>query len=164
MQVSIAFESSALNLNEKSIQLIVEESLRYEQVTCDEINLYFVDTAAITSLHEEHFDDPTTTDCITFPLDPPFSPAPFPKVLGDVFVCVNTAIDYAKENDLCAYEELSLYIIHGLLHLIGFDDIEEEDRLIMRQKEQEHLTHLKAKKLLLTSKQMNLNNSNSEAF
>ena len=66
-------------------------------------------------------------------------------ILGDVFVCPETAVDYANTHDLAPYHELSLYIVHGLLHLMGYDDILEEDRNEMRKAEEKHMKHLKKK-------------------
>lgn len=104
------------------------------------MSVNFVDVDTICSLHDEYFGDPSQTDCISFPLDGEEEEY---RVLGEIFVCPKTAIEYAKEHDGDPYEELLLYIIHGLLHLIGLDDIEPEDREEMRRREQKHLNNLK---------------------
>lgn len=87
-------------------------------------------------LHQQFFNDPSPTDCISFPIDD--------KILGDIFVCPKTAIDYAARIKKDPYPETALYIIHGILHLLGFDDLEAPKRRIMRKKEKQCMAHSKA--------------------
>jgi probable rRNA maturation factor len=97
-------------------------------------------------LHKEYFNDPTPTDCISFPID---NEEDGYKLMGDVVVCPLVAKTYARTKKLDVGEELSLYIVHGLLHLIGYDDIDSRDRKVMRSAERRHLKNLRAKKLCL---------------
>ena len=64
-------------------------------------------------------------------------------VLGDVVISVERAKVQARKFSHSFYEELALLIIHGVLHLIGYDDIKKKDTLIMRRKEQEILKTIK---------------------
>ena len=73
-----------------------------------------------------------------------------PVILGEVFVCPHTAISYALKNNTSPYLEVSLYIIHGLLHLIGFKDIEKEDKKKMRAQEKSCLCYLEEKSAILS--------------
>lgn len=70
-------------------------------------------------------------------------------VLGDLFVCPQVAVEYSQKHELDPSEELTLYVVHGLLHLMGYDDIEEDDVKTMREAEKIHMNHLKKKGLLL---------------
>lgn len=115
---------------------LVRGLLRFLKKSPEELSLYFVTEETICSLHQEFFDDPTSTDCISFPMDDTY--------LGEVFVCPKVASEYAKKHQTSPYNELVLYIVHGILHLIGFDDIEQEDRLKMRQMEEHCFTYLKS--------------------
>lgn len=135
MLINVFNEQSALAIAEEKVQEIVQKVIEGEGQTCDEVNIYFVDTKAICTLHEEFFDDPCPTDCISFPMDEKddgFLPY---RILGEVFVCPETAIAYAKENKGDPYAETFLYIIHGVLHLLGYDDIDEIDITAMREAE-----------------------------
>lgn len=136
-----------LTIQSKAVKSIVKEVLRLYHVHPKELTITFVTTQEICDLHSEFFNDPTTTDCITFPMDDPKDPEC--EILGEVFVCPQTAIDYAKEHQLEAYEELTLYVVHGLLHLLGYDDIAENDEVIMRQEEAKCMALLKKENLLL---------------
>ena len=69
------------------------------------------------------------------------------KILGDIFVCTDVACQYAKEHNIDSYNEMTLYVIHGLLHLIGYDDIEENDKKAMRKKEKSCIDLLRDRNL-----------------
>ncbi len=112
-----------------------------------DVVLHFVTEAKICELHGEHFDDPSLTDCITFPID---LPGPDCDVLGEVFVCPTAALLYAKENNSQPYRECTLYIVHGLLHLLGYDDIDEIDQKKMRAMEDKCMAYLEQRSLILT--------------
>ncbi len=89
---------------------------RLEGKSYDEVSQHFVTTQEICSLHEEYFEDPSPTDVFPFLLIMRMKGY---KVLGDVFICPETAIEYVTENGGDPYEEMTLYIVHGLLHLMG---------------------------------------------
>jgi len=136
-----------LPLTLPAVQAIVQAVVASEGLSFDEAAIHFVDEKAICSLHQQYFNDPSPTDCISFPMDDANDQG-F-KVLGEVFVCPSAAIQYAAKEGGDPYRETTLYIIHGLLHLMGYDDIKDEDRVRMRQAEQRHMQHLKEKQLVL---------------
>lgn len=140
--IHVSNDQNTLIFSLDSVQTIVKEVIQLEGQICDEVSIYFVEQLEIQRLHQEFFDDPTPTDCISFPMDEEELMESY-RVLGDVFVCPQVAVEYAKENHLDALEETTLYIVHGLLHLLGYDDIEEQEILHMRQAESKHMAHLK---------------------
>jgi len=105
--------------------------------------LSFVGKAKISSLHAQFFDDPSPTDCITFPIREP-------EFLGEVFVCPQVASEYVKSHGGNLYDELTLYVVHGFLHLLGFDDIEAADRKKMRAEEKKWLKLLEKNNLAIS--------------
>jgi len=113
-------------------------------VRCHEVVLHFVSQKRICSLHEIYFNDPSPTDCISFPIDPLDDPSSH-SVLGEVFVCPEVAIAYAKAHKKKAEEEVVRYVVHGLLHLIGYEDTTPEKRRKMRRAEKELLCQLSTK-------------------
>ena len=134
MIVHIQNRQSHLPFIPSSIEVLVSSLLDQLAVKTDETSFHFVSKEEISQLHDEFFDDPSPTDCITFPIDTPGTESSF-HLLGEVFVCPEVALEYALENKIDPYEELKLYVIHGLLHLLGYDDIEEKDRAEMRAME-----------------------------
>jgi probable rRNA maturation factor len=95
-----------------------------------ELSIAFVDDATIARIHADFMDDPSPTDVITFPAEPSMESA------GEIIVSVDHAHARARELGETFSRELSLYLIHGWLHLAGFDDRNEEDRSEMRAAEQ----------------------------
>ncbi len=110
------------------------ELAAYLNVDAQEIGIYFVSEKAIGELHDQFFQDPTPTDCISFPIDKTH--------LGEIFVCPAVALAYAKKKKLDPYQETLLYLVHGFLHLIGFDDLKETERKAMRKMEKKCMGHL----------------------
>lgn len=141
MQVDIHDQQSDLSLDHDAIQRAAEAVLALEQVRTDSIEVYFVDKTEIGRIHGQHFDDPSPTDCMSFPVDAPGEEAK-PHMLGSVFVCPKVAQEWVEEHSGNAHTETLLYLVHALLHLIGYDDIDEGDRKLMRDAEARHMSHL----------------------
>jgi probable rRNA maturation factor len=149
MQIQIFNRQNILKIPKVKIKKIVAAVIAYENQSCDEVAIHFVSVKEICELHQTFFNDPSQTDCISLPLDDE-SEIHY-RVLGEVFVCTKTACEYAASHQKDPYDELTLYIVHGLLHLIGYDDIKTKDRAIMRAAEQRHILNLKELKLCLSS-------------
>lgn len=147
MKVHCINSQSALPIACSDVERLVFSFLRWKQIQADEVTVQLVSKAEITTLHGDFFNDPTPTDCISFPIDSPDDPKSGYTVLGEIFVCPEVAKEYVKEGD--PYKEVTLYIIHGLLHLIGYDDIEEVDQRIMRAEEKSAMLYLEGRKEIL---------------
>jgi probable rRNA maturation factor len=94
-----------------------------------ELSLAFFDDRSLARLHGEFLDDPTTTDVITFEGFPEAGTA------GEICVSADTAARFAREHQLDFSRELSLYVVHGWLHLAGYDDLEPLKKRRMRAAE-----------------------------
>lgn len=134
MKISIHNSQKDLTFSKGSAKALVEQVLAFMKVNCDEVAIYFVTKKKISLLHDQFFQDPTPTDCISFPLDE--------KHLGEVFVCPKVAIEYGRKHQIDPLKETALYTIHGLLHLIGYDDLEPKAKRLMRKKEKSCMRHL----------------------
>jgi probable rRNA maturation factor len=106
-----------------------------------ELSLSFLTDAALAALHAQFLDDPTTTDVITFEGDPALEHA------GDICLSVDTAAAYAARHGLDFNEELLRYVIHGWLHLAGYDDLVPTKKRRMRAAEARALRLLRAAEL-----------------
>lgn len=122
----------------------VERAMIDDDRTGCALSVLVVDDATSAELHAAHFDDDSTTDVMTFP-DGSFDPESQREHLGDIAICADVARRAAAARgidrplDELAGEECILYVIHGLLHLLGFDDADEADRLEMWQRQREIL-------------------------
>lgn len=149
MNVCVFNTGSKLPISIESVKALVAEVISYEGQSCQEISIHFVSIPEICDLHDQYFNDPSPTDCISFPLDEDEDEQEEYRMLGDVFVCPEVAIEYGASHQIDPYEETSLYVVHGILHLFGYDDIEESDEVKMRAAETRHMLHLKAGNLLI---------------
>jgi len=102
------------------------------------LSIRYIDDATARTLHADHFDDPTTTDVMTFP-DGGYDPANGTLLLGDLAVCVDVARREASLRMRPVGDELTLYILHGVLHLLGYDDRTAAKRRVMWQRQRELL-------------------------
>lgn len=94
-----------------------------------ELSLVFLTDAALARLHSAFLDDPTTTDVITFEGNPALGSA------GEICVSADTAAAYAQDHGRDFSAELTLYLVHGWLHLAGHDDLEPAKKRAMRRAE-----------------------------
>lgn len=143
-------------LYRKQIHSITSQLLELQKRVYQEVSIYLVDIKKICALHEIYFNDSTQTDCISFPMDDETDDIEY-RILGDVFVCPATALQYVQKHGGDPYEETTLYIVHGLLHLLGYDDLTASERKNIRKMEQETMHVLRKKKMfLLPPKQKNI--------
>jgi probable rRNA maturation factor len=108
------------------VQAVVDAALARDELEQCSLSVLLVDDAESSRLHREHFDDPEPTDVMTFP-DGSEDPETGRKLLGDLAVGVDVARRVARERGRTEADEVCLYILHGLLHLLGFDDVDEGD-------------------------------------
>ena len=118
------------------------------QIKTDEISIQFVSEKRISQLHALFFQDLTPTDCITFPIvSIPYKTNGY-NLLGEIFICPKMAKQYAEKHHINSFEELCRYVVHGILHLIGFEDEKPALRAQMKRKENACLRHLRQRGLL----------------
>lgn len=154
MKVYVFNQQKDLSIRVIPAKAIVREVLTNENFVTDEVTVHFVSTEKISQLHQDFFNDPSPTDCISLPIDDADEKGSDYHILGEIFICPHTAIRYLQQSSkkrqgTCPYSETTLYLVHGLLHLLGYNDREAEERKSMRSAEQHHMKQLNAKKLLL---------------
>jgi probable rRNA maturation factor len=136
LKVQIFNTQKDLPIDRKSIRNMVASSLDMLHINTNEVIIHFVTLSKICKLHAQFFDDPSPTDCISFPY------TPSSELFGEVFICPKVACDYASQHGIDPQRELALYLVHGLLHLAGYDDINPADRRKMRAMEKKLLAKL----------------------
>ena len=115
---------------EKSIRICLLQELNDDNY---EISLSFVSEAEIRKLNSDYRDKDSVTDVLSFPLDDDF--AIQTNLLGDIIICCKRAIEQAKEYNHSIKREIVYLVVHSMFHLLGYDHIDESDRIIMRNKE-----------------------------
>ena len=96
-----------------------------------ELGFHFVGPKEMARVHEEFMNIPGSTDVITFD----HGSKPPSEIHGEIFICVEDAMAQAKEFGVSWQSEVARYMIHGVLHLRGFDDIDPADRREMKKVE-----------------------------
>ena len=128
--IDIANQQTALPVDEARLRQIVEAMLVDEFPAETHLSLAVVDDATIARLHQEFLDEPGPTDVLSFVLEQEED-----SLDGEVVASAETALREAPRYGWSAAEELLLYMVHGLLHLAGYDDTTAAQRAAMRQRE-----------------------------
>ncbi len=132
-------------LEHDQVEQLVKEVIQFNNVKVDEVGIHIISNKEMCHLHEVYFDDPSPTDCISFPLE--FSEQQHPKNLGDVYICPEIALEFAKANQVSRCEEVSLSRSWALASLLAMIiDIEERVEE-MRRLENQNMENLKTKKI-----------------
>ena len=124
---------------------VARDTLRAEAIVGGRLDLVFVDTARIEALNREHLGGDGPTDVLAFPLDGPdvaqraAASKGAPVHLGDVVICPEIARRQAPSHCGTFEAEMSLLIVHGVLHVLGHDHAEPDETRAMQERERVHL-------------------------
>jgi probable rRNA maturation factor len=119
-------------VGEDEVTEAVRKVAEAEGLAGGEISVTFLDAGAMTALNEAHLGCRGPTDVIAFNLREPRMP------LGDIYVCPAVARDSAREYGVELREELLRLVVHGVLHVVGYDHPtgpEREDSEMFRRQE-----------------------------
>lgn len=151
MKAIVLNEQEDLSIDKHQVEPIVRFVLEQEACSTDELSIYFVSEEKICQLHDRFFNDPSPTDCISFPMDGGRRVNGY-HILGELFICPKVAIDYLAETPEIThncYTELTLYLVHGVLHLLGYQDKQKEEQEKMYATQTRYFNELVRKRLLL---------------
>lgn len=138
IRVKIANQQEAAPIDFARLKETARVVLEGEKVKDARISLAFVDNATIHRLNKQFLNHDEPTDVLSFPMS-----APNARTLeGEIVIGAEVAKDQARERGHDVGAELALYVIHGLLHLCGYDDHEPDDIQRMRESEQYFLREL----------------------
>ncbi len=124
-------------VDEPGLEALARETLRAEGVERAELSLSFVDEDEITGLHERFMDEPGPTDVLSFPLDDgdEADGRDGVRLLGDVVIAPAVA---ARGNHDDPASELRLLVVHGILHLLGYDHQADGARTRMWERQERY--------------------------
>lgn len=144
-EIDVADHQQCLTIGEEVVRNIVRRTLDAEQIASATISVAIVDNARMHELNRQYLNHDYETDVLSFLLeesrvpsvDPPAdAPRGAGKAIdGEIIVSAEFAIDMAADYSWDATDELTLYIVHGLLHLCGYDDVTADELPIMRARE-----------------------------
>ena len=128
-ELEIDDRQEALKLPHERLRLAVVAVLRQEGVTEAEISLSLVDDAEMRRLNHQFLAHDYPTDVLSFVY------ATAPLLEGELIIGAERAVHVSREKGTPPEDELLWYIIHGTLHLTGYDDGTEAERRLMRTRE-----------------------------
>lgn len=142
LQISIHVDESeepphSGSLLPDSIRRLTHAVLEAEGVTDAEVSIVFCGDERIAGLNTEWIGHEGPTDVISFPLNEG-SEAPDGPLEGEIYIDLAQAIRQAPEFEASPDEEIRRLVIHGVLHLVGYDDadVEDAEEMLARQEEQ----------------------------
>jgi probable rRNA maturation factor len=138
VRITIASPQDAVPIDRTRLRAVARAVLEGEGVTAARISLAFVDSATIHRLNKQFLNHDEPTDVISFPLSGPGAKA----LEGEVVIGAEIARARAAELGHDDRDELALYVIHGLLHLCGYDDTTKAAARAMRARERHYLEML----------------------
>lgn len=160
-------DQSKIEFNEEQIEKlkkVIDFALKEEMVNVSyEISVLFVDNNEIRQINKENRNIDKETDVLSFPMldykdkmvykqcykDFEFNETFLDGdklVLGDIVLSLEKALEQSKEYNHSFEREVSYLVVHSVLHLLGYDHMLEEDKVIMRKREEEILNLLDIKR------------------
>src|SRR5436190_11702705 len=137
-KIAVHSPQEIVPLDRGRLREIARAVLEGEDVKDYEISLALVDNPTIHRLNKQYLDHDEPTDVLSFP----YSAANAKKLEGELIIGVQVAQEQAAERGNDVQTELALYVIHGLLHLCGYDDKSPRAEKEMRKRERHWLAAL----------------------
>jgi probable rRNA maturation factor len=130
IEVEIADNQDRLELDQAWLTSLIEHALREENINNARLSVALVDNRAIHKINQQFLQHDFPTDVITFPLSDGRDP-----LVGEIVISTEYAIDSSTEFQWPARIEVGLYVVHGVLHLCGYDDHDEKQAGVMHQRQ-----------------------------
>ena len=128
MEINIHQVPQSLNIREEHLTSIITHVSEDLALNAESLSFVFVDDTYLADLHNRYLDDPSKTDVITFNLGED-------KIEGEIYISHDRAFIQAGTYNVTFEEEIVRLMVHGVLHLAGYDDLREEERQKMKLEE-----------------------------
>jgi probable rRNA maturation factor len=138
VKTEIANQQKIKRINVKIVSLILRKVFYLLDKPSAQVSVLFCDNDFITRLNKRFFKKSWPTDVIAFPLQDGLDA----KYLGEIVISVEQAANVCGFYGKKWQEELTLYLIHGVLHLLGYDDTTAKEKKIMDKKQEKILSEL----------------------
>ncbi|WP_322627237.1 rRNA maturation RNase YbeY [Aedoeadaptatus coxii] len=132
-QKALALAEEDRNLIQCLIAFVADRICDEDKV---EVSVSFVDGEEIQALNRDYRGVDRVTDVLSFPMDMAFDDY---RNLGDVIINTEKVKEQAEEFGHSYRRELTYLTVHSLLHLVGYDHMEDDEKRIMREREEELL-------------------------
>ena len=134
--IEILDKQDFFQLNEEIVHCLCERILTDSQLSSGRLGIVLVDSDTIRQYNRDYLKHDYATDVISFPIESRLDEG---HLEAEILACTEVAQERAPEFGWSKEEELLLYIVHGVLHAVGYDDTTTEARTEMQRKEREYL-------------------------
>ncbi len=133
MNVAIVNRQRSRKINTRLLKQMIGELFSELKISEAELGIILVGAREMARVNREFLQHEGSTDVITF--DHRDEPLPTDQVHGELFICVDDAIKQAGEFKTTWQSEIVRYVVHGVLHLLGYDDLQPHLRRVMKREE-----------------------------
>ena len=145
MTIEIVNQQKAMKVPEAKIRALLRHVMAEELGYEVNISVAVVTDARIAELNEAFLNHVGATDVLAFPFGEKEASTESEAVFGEIVISAERAMEEAQRRNVSPEIELLLYAVHGMLHLVGYDDASITQRREMRQREAEVLRSLSTK-------------------
>jgi len=135
--LAIEHDHPSLDLDEKTLDRLIRYTVDAEGASLVHVSLVLTDHETVRRLNQDYLDHDYNTDVLSFSLRTEDEAAD--AVEGEVYVDLDTAAERHEEFDTSFEREAYRYVVHGVLHLLGYDDATESGQEAMRVQEDDVL-------------------------
>lgn len=137
------FNKTEEKIDKSFVRKIVKHTLKKMSAQNSEVNIIFVGLEEIHEINKTYRGVDRPTDVISFALEDNDDISVYDeRVLGDIYICLDKVHEQAKEYNHAETREMAFLIVHGLLHLLGYDHMIKEEEIIMFNLQEEILNEM----------------------
>lgn len=132
----VRFDPGSKKVSGPWVKRIIDGTLALEKKKSADVSVLLTSDRKIRAIHKRYMNDDTATDVISFWVDEKHLTAKEAGYLGDLVVSVDTARRVSGELGITFKEELARYLVHGTLHLLGYEDESPRKRARMHKRQE----------------------------
>ncbi len=137
------FNKTEEKIDKSFVRKVVKHTLKKMEAEKSEVNIIFVGLEEIHEINKAYRNVDRPTDVISFALEDTEDVTVYEeRVLGDIYICLDKVHEQAKEYGHTEIREMAFLIVHGLLHLLGYDHMIKEEEKIMFGLQEEILNEM----------------------
>jgi rRNA maturation RNase YbeY len=140
VEISLGSAQRRTRIAERAVRELAATLIEAEGSAADEVGVVFIEDEYSRELNRRYRGKDTPTDVLAFPLSGDPETGPEDRHLGEVYINVDRAAAQAAEHGATLSEEIARLLVHGLLHLLGYDhEASAAEKRRMREREEKHL-------------------------
>lgn len=126
-------DTNPIPIDEQKTTAWLMSMVKAENKQLEEVNYIFCSDSYLLKINQEYLDHDYYTDIITFPYS-------YQPIKSDIYISVDRVTENAVTEKVSFTQELHRVLVHGLLHMCGYDDHDSDSRTAMRKKEDHYLS------------------------